>query len=108
MTLVQIIEREIVRQYHFLKRPILNYRRASSFAKSEVSGSDVNGSWVQAALLQNDVEAYQEASKISTFTDNYHNFGNYVQDVDGNVLLDLQGTENLPLGHNNPELLKVR
>ena len=33
--------------------------------------------------------------------------GNFVHDVDGNTLLDLCGTENLPLGHYHDALLKT-
>ena len=32
--------------------------------------------------------------------------GNFVQDIDDNILLDMCGTENLPLGHNHQAFLK--
>lgn len=41
------------------------------------------------------------------FSDSRGSKGNYVHDIDGNVLLDLCGTENLPLGHNHQGLTKV-
>ena len=53
------------------------------------------------------MNAYQDANNILAFSDSRGTKGNYVQDVDGNVLLDLCGTESLPLGHNHSVLIKV-
>lgn len=45
--------------------------------------------------------AYQESSRVQGFVDGNKSYGNFVTDVDGNVLLDLSSMENLPLGHNH-------
>lgn len=66
----------------------------------------MTGSWDQAMLGRNDIEAYQNASKVHTLVDSYMSKGNFIQDADGNVLLDLCSTENLPLGHNSEAFIK--
>lgn len=57
-------------------------------------------------LGRNDIEAYQNASKVHTLADSFMSKGNFIQDADGNVLLDLCSTENLPLGHNSEAFIK--
>ena len=74
--------------------------RNSAFAKNEAAGVDLSGSWDERNLRQNDLDAFQDASKVHTFIDSYQSKGSHVVDVDGNVLLDLCSTETLPLGHN--------
>lgn len=100
-----VIEREIVRKYYFLKRPIELMGRKRAFVKTESAGTDV-GSWDETILRRNDTAGYQEASKIHTFIDNKQSKGSHVVDMDGNVLLDLCSTETLPLGHNNDAFIK--
>jgi 4-aminobutyrate aminotransferase-like enzyme len=79
--------------------------RGSAFAKTESSGTDLSGKWDQTILNASDVNAYQDATNILAFSTTQSK-GNFVQDVDGNTLLDLCSTESMPLGHNSDALLK--
>lgn len=74
--------------------------------KTESLGTALTGKWDNTLFTASDVNAYQDANNILTFTDSRGTKGNFVQDVDGNVLLDLCGTESLPLGHNHNALIK--
>lgn len=103
--MLSVLERELIRKYYFLKRPVELMMRRRAFAGTEAAGTDLSGSWEETTLRRNDTGAFQEASKVHTFIDNKQSVGSHVIDVDGNVLLDLCSTETLPLGHNNPNLI---
>ncbi len=105
--MLNIIEREIVWKYYTAKRILSMVTKARTFAKREHAGTDSNGKWDESILNASDVNAYQDASKILTFSVANGTKGSHVQDLDGNVLLDLCGTENQPLGHNHDALLRV-
>lgn len=59
-------------------------------------------------MIHADVDAMQETSANVVFVDYLRSKGCFVQDVDGHVMLDMVGTESLPLGHNHQEFLKVK
>ena len=106
--MLNIIEREIVWKYYTAKRILSMVTKSRTFAKTEHAGTDLTGKWDETILNASDVNAYQDASKILSFSTANGTKGSHVQDLDGNVLLDLCGTENQPLGHNHDALLRVR
>ena len=105
--MLSILERELVRKYYFMIRPFQLGGRKSAFASTESASVDMSGSSIEVNTRKNDVNTYQDASKILTFIDMHQSKGSHVVDVDGNVMLDLCSTENLPLGHNHEAFINV-
>ena len=68
--MLSVIEREIVRNYYVMMRPLNNFTRGRVFAKTESAGTDLTGSWDESMLRRNDLGAYQDVSNVHTFTDN--------------------------------------
>ena len=67
--MLNILERELVRKYHFLIRPFYLGGRKSAFAKVEAAGTDLSGSWDEVGLRKRDANSYTDASLIHTFID---------------------------------------
>jgi len=65
-----VIEREMVRKFYFMTRPIYNFTRGRAFTKNEAAGTDLSGTWDETILRRNDVSAFQDASKVHTFIEN--------------------------------------
>jgi 4-aminobutyrate aminotransferase-like enzyme len=103
--MLPILEREIAWKFYLARNVLKSFTRMNRFAKFESTAVDVSGKWDETILSASDINAYQEASKIAAFPTSQSK-GSFVQDIDGNTLLDLCGTENLALGHNHDSFLK--
>lgn len=86
------------------------WERAVPFLEDEPSGPSVGtaipGPKTKAAA--NRLDKHFAANAVSFVGDYYQSRGNYVTDVDGNVLLDVYAQiASIPVGYNNPTLLKA-
>ncbi|XP_067933851.1 4-aminobutyrate aminotransferase, mitochondrial-like [Watersipora subatra] len=92
---------------HLKSQTRCSKRHTSSYVQGQPDGPTMKTAFpgpkslAQKAALQN----MQAAGGVSFFADYNKSLGNYVADVDGNVLLDfLMQISSLPLGYNHPRI----
>ena len=98
--MLKVFERELKHMQHSLMRPVVLYNRRKNWPVQEPSGIKL----VKGDLFgfnKNDLDVTQNAEMVANFVDIAKSKGNYIVDTDGNVMLDVAGTELNPLGYNH-------
>lgn len=100
--MLKVLEREVKHAMHTLQRPVVLYNRKKNWPVQEPSGIKmVNAEMPSYGFTKNDVDVTQNGSQIANFVDLTKSKGNYIVDTDGNIMLDVAGTELNPLGYNH-------
>ena len=70
-TLLKHLERDSLRNFQAVRAPITNWLRNAAFTKTEAAGIDMTGQWNENRLIRNDLDAFQDASLVHSFVDNF-------------------------------------
>ncbi|OWA53240.1 4-aminobutyrate aminotransferase, mitochondrial [Hypsibius exemplaris] len=84
--------------------------KAQSIVDGEPSGPVVRTKvpGPQSIAMQKELSQLQNSKAVQFFADYEKSVGNYIADVDGNVMLDTyMQISSIPLGYNHPDLMKV-
>lgn len=103
--MLKVLEREVKHSMHAMMRPMVLYQRKKNWPATEPTGIKLVNDSAIFGFTKNDVDVTQNAAQISNFVDFQKSKGNYIVDADGNIMLDVAGTELNPLGYNH-ELFK--
>ncbi|XP_014245494.1 4-aminobutyrate aminotransferase, mitochondrial [Cimex lectularius] len=86
-------------------------RFLSQLVPGEPSSPSVNTKTIpgpKSQKLMADMNSIQQAGSVQLFGDYEKSLGNYLVDVDGNVLLDsYTQISSMPVGYNHPDILKI-
>ena len=99
--MLKVLEREVKHTLHALQRPMILYNRKKDWPATEPTGIKLVGDHAIFGFSRNVVDVTQNGAQISNFVDITKSKGNYIVDADGNIMLDVAGTELNPLGYNH-------
>lgn len=100
--MLKVIARELTATHYRMLRPIVMYNRKKNWPVHEAKGIQlINGGKSTLGFIKNDMDVNQNLSSVVSAINLQKSKGNYVHDVDGNIMLDVAGTELNPLGYNH-------
>ncbi|XP_069691045.1 4-aminobutyrate aminotransferase, mitochondrial [Periplaneta americana] len=99
-----------INNWNGLPQNTRSIREASTVVAGEPEGptvkTDIPGP--KSKQLIDELSTIQQSGAVQLFADYERSLGNYLVDVDGNVLLDVYTQiSSMPLGYNHPELLQL-